>query len=51
MALLEGFLVRLGFEVDEDSAAKMRDTARKGRDDIEGMGKKAEWLARLPHLF
>lgn len=42
MALLEGFLVRLGFEVDEDSAAKMRDTARKGRDDIEGMGKKAE---------
>lgn len=41
MALLEGFLVRLGFEVDEDSASKMRDTARKAGEAVAGIGKKA----------
>lgn len=41
MALLEGFLVRLGFEVDEDSASKMKDTARKAGEAVASIGKKA----------
>ena len=41
MALLEGFLVRLGFEVDQDSAAKMKDTARSAGEAVAGIGKKA----------
>ncbi len=41
MALLEGFLVRLGFEVDQDSAAKMKDTARKSGEAVADIGKKA----------
>ena len=41
MALLEGFLVRLGFEVDQDSAAKMKGTARSAGEAVAGIGKKA----------
>ena len=41
MALLEGFLVRLGFEVDQDSATKMKDTARSAGEAVAGIGKKA----------
>ena len=45
MALLEGFLVRLGFEVDEDSAAKMKDTARKASEAVADIGKKGAGMA------